>query len=314
MSLVNQKDKAIGSIVGCAIGDALGAPVEFKERGSFEPVEGYRSGGKFNLPSGAYTDDTAMMLCLAQSLLDKNGCDAHDQLQKYCNWLEDGYMSATGKSVGCGKHTYRALLNYMNKKETVCTIGNKRSAGNGSLMRIAPIAVFYMDNLNKALECAQISSYTTHKLKVCADACIAFTWLLFGFYKGFDKEDILSKEYANYYLFEFSQNYQYEPEIIEVLQGSYKNKSESEIESSGYVIHSLEAALWAFYNSIGFKEGVLKAVNLGKDSDTIAAIYGTIAGACYGFGNIDKELVEGLMHNKIIIETAVKLYENRFKI
>ena len=313
MNINNKKDKAIGSIIGCAIGDALGAPVEFKARGSFEPVNGYRSGGKFNLPAGAYTDDTAMMLCLAQSLIDKNGFDAHDQLQKYCDWLNSGYLSATGKSVGCGKHTYRALLNYMHKKETICTVGNNRSAGNGSLMRIAPIAIYYMENLNKALEYASLSSYTTHKLKVCADACIAFTWLLFGFYKGFSKEDILSKEYANYYLFEYSPSYEYEPEVIEVLQGSYKNKTANEIESSGYVIHSLKAALWAFYHSNNFKDGALKAVNLGFDSDTVAAIYGTIAGACYGFENIDKDLVSGLMHNEKIIDIAEKLYESIYK-
>ena len=160
-----QKNKAIGSIVGFAIGDALGAPVEFKERGTFEPVEFYRSGGKFNLPAGAYTDDTAMTLCLAQSLIDKNGCDADDQLQKYIAWLNDGYMSATGISVGCGKQIYRALLAYSSKKNTVCTIGNNRSAGNGSLMRVSPIAIYYMEDLNKAMQCAQKSSYTTHKLR-----------------------------------------------------------------------------------------------------------------------------------------------------
>ena len=308
-----QKNKAIGSIVGFAIGDALGAPVEFKERDTFEPVEFYRSGGKFNLPAGAYTDDTAMTLCLAQSLLDKNGCDANDQLQKYCAWLSDGYMSATGVSVGCGKQIYRALLTYSSKKNTVCTIGNNRSAGNGSLMRVSPIAIYYMDDLNKAMQCAQKSSYTTHKLKICADACIAFTWLLYGFYKGFSKEDILSKEYADYYLFEYDKNYSYDLEIINILQGSYKNKSEDEINSSGYVVHTLEASLWAFYNSNNFKEGLLKAINLGKDSDTIGAIYGSIAGAYYGINNIDNNLIDGLMHNKKIIEISEQLYNKRYK-
>ena len=308
-----QKNKAIGSIVGFAIGDALGAPVEFKERGTFEPVEFYRSGGKFNLPAGAYTDDTAMTLCLAQSLLDKNGCDADDQLQKYCSWLNNGYMSATGVSIGCGKQIQRALITYLSTNSTVCTIGNNRSAGNGSLMRVSPIAIYYMENLNKAMQCAQKSSYTTHKLKICADACIAFTWLLYGFYKGFSKDDILSKEYADYYLFEYDNNYSYDLEIISILQGSYKNKSEDEINSSGYVVHTLEASLWAFYNSNNFKEGLLKAINLGKDSDTIGAIYGSIAGAYYGIDNIDNDLIEGLMHNKKIIEISEQLYDNRYK-
>ena len=308
-----QKNKAIGSIVGFAIGDALGAPAEFKERGTFEPIEFYRSGGKFNLPAGAYTDDTAMTLCLAQSLLDKNGCDTDDQLQKYCSWLKDGYMSATGVSIGCGKQIYRALLNYLSKKSTVCTIGNNRSAGNGSLMRVAPIAIYYMEDLNKAMQCAQKSSYTTHKLKICADACIAYTWLLYGFYKGFSKDDILSKEYTDYYLFEYDKNYSYNSEIINILQGSYKNKSEDDINSSGYVVHTLEATLWAFYNSNNFKEGLLKAINLGKDSDTIGAIYGSIAGAYYGIDNIDNDLIEGLMHNKKITEISKQLYDNRYK-
>ena len=304
-------DKSIGSMLGCAVGDALGVAVEFCSRDSYDFLEYYRKSVKFDLPLGAYTDDTSQMLCLAQSFLDKKTDDPIDQLEKYLKWLNEGYMSATGKAFGCGIQTHRALSRLQSKREPVCNIKRKKGAGNGSLMRVAPVAVFYQNDLLLAINSAKTSSYTTHGLKICADACMLFVAMIVLIYQGFSKNEILSKEIANY-LINLLPNYQYEEEITKVILGSYKEKSRDDISSSGYVVSSLEAALWAFYNSKDFKDGLLKAVNLGDDSDTVGAIYGTIAGAYYGVQNIEQRYINELINHEYIITMAKNLYENRF--
>lgn len=304
------KNKYIGSMLGLAIGDAFGAPVEFLERGKFPYIDRYYKGGKFNLSIGEYTDDTAMALCLAQSLIECNGLNQKDQLEKYIKWFKEGYMSATGRAIGCGKQVYKALFKFMATNCNEC--GNskfKKGAGNGSLMRIAPIALFYKNHpLKTVMKMAEKSSYTTHGLKICADACRVYSGLIVGALDGIDKAKLLSKEYFKHICNE-DKDYKYDDLIKIIMEGSYKIKSEEEINSSGYVINTLEAALWAFYNTNSFKEGLILAVNLGNDSDTIGAIYGQLAGAFYGEENIDEYLKENLKNKNLIEEIALKLFE-----
>lgn len=303
----NLKDRALGTMIGLAVGDALGAPVEFLDRGTFPFITSYRFGGKFHLPAGAYTDDTAMALCLADSLVQCKGTNQTHQLETYLKWLNEGYMSSTGKAVGCGKNTYLALLHFMRTGQSEC--GNpkmKRRAGNGSLMRIAPVALFYAGDLKEAMNMAEKSSYTTHGLKICADACRIYVGLIIGALEGRPKEELLSKEYFEY-LCSFDQNYKYDLLIETVMNGSYKTKTISEISSSGYVIHTLEASLWVFYNSNNFNEGVLMAVNLGNDADTVGAVYGQLAGSYYGIEGIDKSLRDNLCKRETIEVLTGKL-------
>ena len=302
-----KKIKSIGAMLGLAIGDALGAPVEFKDRGSFELVTSYRSGGKFNLQAGEWTDDTAMALCLANSLIDRQGVNQKDQLQKYLKWFKTGYMSASGKSVGCGKTILQALTRFELYGCSEC--GNtrlKKGAGNGSLMRIAPIAIYYLDYLKTAMEMAKKSSYTTHGLKICADACMLYVGLIVGAINGVSKDELLSLDYVEK-LVKLFPDYKFEKDILRVIFGSYKEKTREEIKSSGYVVHTLESALWAFYNCDNFKDGVLKAVNLGYDADTVGAVYGQLAGAYYGKDGIDKEFINGVMKAEEIEKVAIKL-------
>lgn len=302
----NTTERYTGSILGLAIGDALGAPVEFMQRDTFTPVSDYQIGGKFNVAIGEYTDDTAMALCLAQSLIEKQGMDPQDQLDKYVAWYQDGYMSATGRSIGCGKTVLLSLMRFMRIRCNEC--GNsrmKKGAGNGSLMRVAPVALFYAKDLQTAMEMAAISSYTTHGLKVCADACMMMTGLMVGALEGKEKKELLSESYAKYLLSLPSEVVS--QEIEEIICGSYKLKSREEISSSGYVVSTLEAALWAFYHTDTFEEGVLLSVNLGHDADTVAAVYGQLAGAYYGVEGIPKHLRENLIHVKKIVITAKTL-------
>lgn len=301
------KNRYQGSMLGLAVGDALGAPVEFTKKDSFEKIEHYRRGGKFNVEIGEYTDDTAMALCLAQSLIDKNGIDQKDQLSKYLKWFEDGYMSANGRSIGCGKVTLRALYRYMSRDCSEC--GNSRltkGAGNGSLMRIAPVALFYAHDMKLAMKMATKSSLTTHGLPICADASMYITGLIIGAIEGKSKDELLSVDYAKI-LFDYIENYTFHEEVIELAQGNYKNKSRDEIEARGYVIKTLESALWAFYNSSTFNEGLILVVNLGDDADTVGAVYGQLAGAYYGVDAIGKEYKDGLMRREFIEELALKL-------
>ena len=291
-----------------AVGDALGAPVEFMERDTFAPVDGYRRGGMFNLALGEYTDDTAMALCLAESLIDCNGFDPKDQLSRYLRWYQDGYMSATGRSIGCGRTVWRALIRYQAEGCTEC--GNsrlKRGAGNGSLMRVAPIALFYADEIKTAMAMAHKSSTTTHGLQVCADACRLFVGVLVGALHGVAKEVLLGRDYLTY-LCSLDSAYTYDPRILQVMQGSYKTKTRDAISSRGYVVDTLEASLWAFYHTDNFNDGVRLAVNLGKDADTVGAIYGQLAGAYYGIEGIEKRYIDGVMGRERIEKMADTIY------
>ncbi len=301
------KDRYQGSILGLAVGDALGAPVEFTKKDSFEKIEHYRRGGKFNVEIGEYTDDTAMALCLAQSLIDKNGIDQKDQLSKYLKWFEDGYMSANGRSIGCGKVTLRALYRYISKDCSEC--GNSRltkGAGNGSLMRIAPVALFYANDIKLAMEMATKSSLTTHGLPICSDASMYMTGLIIGAIEGKSKDELLSMNYAKI-LFDHIKNYTFHEEVVALAYGSYKDKSRDDIEAKGYVIKTLESALWAFYNTSTFDEGLILVVNLGDDADTVGAVYGQLAGAYYGVDSIAKAYKDGLMKREFIEDLALKI-------
>jgi len=307
------KNRYIGSMLGLAIGDALGAPIEFTKKDSFEPIKYYRRGGKFNVAIGEYTDDTAMALCLAQSIIDKNGTDQKDQLSKYLKWFESGYMSANGRSIGCGKVTLRALYRYMSKDCSEC--GNSRltkGAGNGSLMRVAPVALFYAQNIKLAMQMAIKSSLTTHGLSICADASMYLVGLIIGAIEDKSKEELLSIDYANR-LFDNIEDYNFHDEVITLAQGEYKHKSRDEIEAKGYVIRTLESALWAFYNSSTFDDGLLLVVNLGDDADTVGAVYGQLAGAYYGVNAIGEPYKNDLMRREFIEELALKLLEAKYE-
>lgn len=154
--------KIQGSLLGLAIGDAVGTTVEFKKRGSFSPVTDMVGGGVFGLKKGQWTDDTSMALCLADSLIAQQGFDAKDQMERYLRWYEKGENSATGKCFDIGMATKQALKDFKKTGEPYAGSTDKYSSGNGSLMRLAPISCYYHDNINHAVEYAILSSKTTH--------------------------------------------------------------------------------------------------------------------------------------------------------
>jgi len=298
------KDRYEGAMLGLAIGDALGVPVEFHERGGFEPVIDFQDS---RLPAGHWSDDTAMALCLGESLIEKKEFDPTDQIEKYLQWLRYGYCSSTGIAVGVGLTILRSLSTYKKEDGPYVTNTPRRSDGNGSLMRLAPVPLYFHKNPVLAIDNAGLSSKTTHGSILCSDACRYFSGLIIGALNGLSKEELLSPLYCP--VKDYFNSNKLSTQIENVALGSFKNKSEKEIRGSGYVVESLEAALWAFYNSESFEEGVLMAVNLGDDADTTGAIFGQLAGAYYGITRIPGRWVDSVAKREEIIALATKLME-----
>ena len=297
---MTNNEKLTGCLLGLAVGDALGCALEFKKPGTFEPINNIVGGGVHKLKAGEWTDDTSMALCLAQSLIDCKGFDAQDQMLKYCKWYDEGYMSSTGVCFDIGNTTLKALDNFIISGNPYSTITDESSAGNGSIMRLAPIPMYYYQKPEEALKYATFSSKTTHANKMCVDACRYMAGIMVGLLNGESKETALSSLYSpveNYF-----SNEPLCEEIKEVASGSFKTKKPPDIKGTGFVLQSLEAALWAFYHADNFRDGALKAVNLGDDADTTGAVYGQIAGTIY---DIPQEWIDKIHNKEIILKLSI---------
>ena len=305
------RNKFSGCLIGLAIGDALGAPIEFKTVGSFKPVNDFIGGGMFNLNPGEFTDDTSLALCLAESLTRCNGFDAKDQMETYWKWLSEGHLSIRDKAVGIGKTTMRAIFEYKKSGNPYSRITNSMSAGNGSIMRLAPVPLFYIDDPLQAIKMSGESSKTTHGLQVTTDACRYFGGLIWAALNGLSKEEILSDCFSP--VSGYWREHEMVADLALVASGSFKRKTPPDIKGGGYVVQSLEAALWAFYNSDSYEEGVLKAVNLGDDADTTGAVYGQLAGAYYGLDEIPDRSKDNLAMKDVILSHVQGLYDMRKK-
>ena len=276
MSQLTTRDRFRGCLLGLAACDALGTTLEFKSPGSFEPIEDIVGGGPFGLQPGQWTDDTSMALCLAASLLECGGFDPLDQMQRYVRWWRDGYMSATGHTFDIGNTVSAALARFEATGDPYAGTTDRSIAGNGSLMRLAPVPMYYAGDAASAIDHAALSSRTTHGASQAVDACRYFAGLIVEALNGVDKQTLLAPGYCPVDgLWERSP---LDEAVAEVAAGSFARREPPEIVGSGYVVRALEAALWAFNRSSDFREGALLAVNLGDDADTTGAIYGQIAG------------------------------------
>jgi ADP-ribosyl-[dinitrogen reductase] hydrolase len=302
------RDRYRGTLLGLAAGDALGTTLEFKSPGTFDPLADMIGGGPFGLKPGEWTDDTSMALCLAESLIEQRGFDAKDQLDRYCLWYERGHLSSTGRCFDIGNTVRNALETYRRTGDPFSGSESPDTAGNGSLMRLAPVPLFFASNPKEAIDCTGESSRTTHGTKVALDACRYFAGLLAGALRGKPKPELLSPYFNPTDELDFWNANGLDPKIAAIAAGSFKKKNPPEIRGSGYVVESLEAALWAFDRSNSFREGALLAVNLGDDADTTGAIYGQIAGAFYGSEQIPPEWRAKLTMREAIIDLADRLY------
>ncbi|AMN81027.1 ADP-ribosylglycohydrolase family protein [Pseudomonas azotoformans] len=283
-------DRYRGSLLGLACGDAVGTTVEFMPRGTFTPLIDMVGGGPFSLKPGQWTDDTSMALCLAESLLRKGGFDAADQMGRYLNWWKWGYLSSTGECFDIGMTVRSALTAYEAHGDPFAGPTDPFSAGNGSLMRLAPIVLFYFPDVHQIDDFSRQSSRTTHGAQEAIECCVVLARAISNALNGATKDDLLSVSCAGLCA----------PQVVAIAQGEYCNKTRAQINGTGYAVASLEAALWCVLQTGNFADAVLAAANLGDDADTTAAIVGQLAGAHYGVQGIPQGWLEKLcMRNDI---------------
>lgn len=302
----NIDDRKRGAFVGLAVGDALGAAVEFKAPGEFTPVIGYRAGGPHAIPAGAWTDDTSMALALADSIASV-GWDLNDQARRYVRWWRHGEYSVTGRCFDIGTTTLAALDRFERLADaTRSGDPDERASGNGSIMRLAPVpvrfAVYFPGNVAELCRLAAESSYPTHASPPCISACQYMALVLAALIQGEPRARVLDPHWPH--LADLRRFAPLHPDVDQVASGRFRTRIPPEICDSGYVARSLEAALWAFHNATDFRQAVLAAVNLGHDADTTAAVCGQFAGAFWGYSKIPTEWLEGLVMRQTVEDAA----------
>ncbi len=292
-SMISRTDRYRGALVGLAVGDAVGTTLEFAPRGSFSPITDMVGGGPFALPAGKWTDDTSMALCLGQSLLYCSGFNQRDQMNRYVNWYHHGYMSSTGECFDIGATVHGALERYLVSGDPYSGSTDPRAAGNGTLMRLAPVVMRYACD-RRLVEHAIDSARTTHAAEEVLDATALFATQLRAALLGRDRQDILC-----------GAGYQPRtPRLLEVVREDLHARPSEQIRASGYVIDSLHAALWCFATTANYRDAVLAAANLGDDADTTAAICGQLAGAFYGYDAIPHAWRERLFKRADMVAMA----------
>ncbi|KAL4962217.1 ADP-ribosylglycohydrolase family protein [Aspergillus stella-maris] len=314
------KSRIKGSVFGVAVVDALGGPVEFQPRGSFEPVSDFQYNFNFDVPPGTWTDDTSMTLCLAKALIDSQGrFVVQAAIHNYVKWHDNGYLSATGHCFDIGFCTAQALRTWQKyfirnpgiQKDDPAgheagqsaidqALKREKYCGNGSLMRVSPIGLVYFRDINQALENAAASSDVTHPYPTCAECCEIYTKLIVRAMNNATKEDLAAEVAATMFRDSKIKDRLLRYKSLQDWQAT----PEHDIDSLGYVLSTLEAALWSFFTTSTFESGALRAVNLGCDADTVGAVYGGLAGAFYGMGEIPSRWVEALQKKEVIEEIA----------
>jgi len=292
------RDKICGCLLGLACGDALGASVEFSRPGTFAPITGMKGGGPYHLRSGEWTDDTSMALCLAESLVTKQRFDAKDQMERYVRWFREGYWSSNGKCFDIGDTVSYSIRRFENTQDPYTNRVHDMSAGNGCIMRLAPVPLYFRSDWNQAIELAGKSSKTTHGANECIECCRLLAAIIVRALTATNKDEVILHHGLN----DFSS-----PGVRAIANGEYRKKIPPEIQGTGYVVSCLEAALWSFMRSNTFAEAVLTAVNLGNDADTTGAVCGQIAGAFYGLSSIPHEWLNVLARKEEILDLAEKL-------
>ena len=300
---MDELERYKGCLLGLACGDAVGTTVEFRPRGQFALVNDMVGGGPFALKPGQWTDDTSMALCLAVSLLERGGFDPRDQMNRYVRWMKEGYLSSTGTCFDIGNTVRTALTRYLATGEPYAGSTDPHTAGNGSLMRLAPIPMRYAHNVEQAQEFAAQSSRTTHGAQEAIDACRLFAMMLVLALRGEPKDTVLFDSITRLHA-----DQPLASEIAKIGVGSYRDKNMRDIRGTGYVVQSFEAALWCFYTTETYRDAILRATNLGDDADTTAAICGQIAGASYGIGGIPADWLDKLAQRRFIETKAEELY------
>ncbi|HCN49844.1 MAG TPA: hypothetical protein DIT10_12250 [Chryseobacterium sp.] len=310
------ENKVKAGIVGVCIGDALGVPVEFKKREDLKinPVTKMLEYMSWHQPKGTWSDDSSLTLCLVEELT--KGYHLEEIGQSFVRWNKYGHWTAHGKLFDIGGTTRHSIARLI-KGESARFSGNifEEDNGNGSLMRILPLA-FYLEHesdIQKLYLTVKEVSSITHGHFRSVFGCFIYVVFAIQLLKGKSKTE--AYKHTQNIALEYAEKHGFNPKEIELFHRILKNDisgySEEEIKSTGYVLHSLEASLWCFLNSETYSEAVLKAVNLGEDTDTTGAITGGIAGIYYGYESIPQEWLNVLVR-KDDIEMLCKKLDNKY--
>ena len=290
------RDRALGALLGLAVGDAVGTTLEFCLRDAQPRLDDMVGGGPFDLPPGAWTDDTTLALALAESLAASPRFDSRDLMDRFVDWWRNGSYSCNGHCFDIGNTTRAALERYCRTGDPMAGSTAPESAGNGSLMRLAPVALRHWNDREQLLAMAAEQSRTTHGADEAVDACRAFAELLADAVAGAPRAAVLGR-----------REFEGSPAIARILAGSWRGRARGTIDSSGYVAHTLEAALWSVARTGDFRGAVLLAANLADDADTVAAVTGQLAGALYGLRGIPESWLDRVAWKERLLDVGSRL-------
>ena len=288
-----QRDRAVGALLGLAVGDAVGAAIEFSTKPALAVLHDMAEGGPHNLRRGQWTDDTAMALALADSLLHDGALDAPDLMGRFLSWYETGAYSCTGTWFDIGNATRVALNRFRRTGEALAGSTDPSAGGNGALMRLAPVAIRHWRDRDALARVAALQTRTTHGAPTTLRASDVFATLLADAIAGAPLQELLASPAADH------------------IEGGWRSLHRDSVRGDGYVVRSLQAAIWGVARTTSFRSAVLLAANLGEDADTTAAIAGQLAGAVYGASGIPAEWLQALTWRERITETAGRLFDAR---
>ena len=319
------KEEQIRALVlGHAVGDALGVPVEFQDRASLamNPVLGMRSGGSHHMPRGCWSDDTSMTLALMDSIASTGAIQVRDIMTRFSQWFHQNAYTATQRTFGVGRATELAIKRFdAGTEPTACGSTEAASNGNGSLMRISPIAFYLHERYAGQLDTAEplavvhVVSALTHGHCRSQMACGIYVILIGELLDGKKLHQAVAAALQKGRAF-----YAAQPGFIQEVEDTYSRLwrpdfaglGEADIRSTGYVVDTLEAVLWCLLTTSDYKSCVLKAVNLGFDTDTIGAISGGIAALAYGEESIPEAWLDALLQ-RTYMETLCHQFANARK-
>lgn len=286
------KDRQKGSFFGLIIGDAMGAPYEFKESQTFEVTKEYNRGGWLSVKKGEWTDDSTMALCVSESLIEKKLNDIEDQVEKYYMWFKNGYLTTRDECFDIGNTTRSNVLKFFNNKKihNIKIDENSNNYANGGMMRLAPLPIFYFNSIYLIDNIIE-STKVTHNSKVCIDSNIIYGQLIANAIKGYNKENLF-------------QNINFSNIDEKVKERFFKYKEIDYIPNvlpTGNVLDCIELSIYALYAFNNYIDGLLWLLQFGNDSDTIGAIYGQLAGAIYGFESLDSYYFNNLIKKEELL-------------
>ncbi|AIK40050.1 ADP-ribosylglycohydrolase family protein [Bacillus pseudomycoides] len=308
---LNIKKRVLPTLYGGILGDLMGVPVEFKQRGSFhiQDIVGY---GTYNQPPGTWSDDTSLTLCLIENIMEEGTTES--LLEKFVQYQDEGYYTPFGKMFDIGNATAEAIRRFKEgTSPDKCGGDSEYDNGNGAIMRISPLVFLLHNEFDFVKKTEVIKKYTeiTHAHPRSIVGSIIYIELLLRLYHNNSLEKSI-KEILELFNENFNVNHLYRKELkryMRIFSKDFFNIPEKEILSGGYVVQTLEAAIWCLGNSATFKEAVLKAVNLGEDTDTVAAITGALAGMYYKMDNIPEEWLKKIARKKDIDELIGEFYK-----